>query len=250
MPSVLPFNTQDVALGMEPSRLRRTVSSTISHALLAVAFLWLTACFGEPRPVRRAEADPEESRPRPPIPDVEDRVEPSEVPSRARDGVEEGGEERSGDPLLDWAPPYEGTAGIVDVPSPGGRVATLVGVETGRHPTFDRIVFTFAGEVLPGYHLEYVDRPVRRCGSGQTVELHGEGWLEVRLEPAAAHDEDGRPTVGDRRLEPALTVVLEAVLTCDFEAVVTWVLAVQSPNRYRVLELEDPARLVIDVRHE
>jgi len=31
---------------------------------------------------------------------------------------------------------------------------------------------------------------------------------------------------------------------------VTWVLAVQSPNRYRVLELEDPARLVIDVRHE
>jgi len=210
--------------------------------------LCFAACLGEERPARRSGAEQDEvRRARPPIPDVEDEEESLDEGPGAPSDSDEG---EGGDALVAWEPPYEGTAGIVDVPSPGGRVATLVGVETGRHPTFDRVVFTFAGGGLPGYHLEYVDRPVRRCGSGQTVELPGDGWLEIRLEPAAAHDEEGRPTVGDRRLEPALPVVLEAVLSCDFEAVVTWVLAVESPNRYRVLELEEPARLVVDVRHE
>ena len=220
-----------------------------------VALLVLTACLGEERPVRRGGADRDGgTAARPPIPDVER----PERPERRGDGppAEAAGTETGeaagarGDALLAWEPPHQGTAGIVDEPSPTGRVATLVGVETGRHPTFDRIVFTFAGGDLPGYHLEYVDRPVRRCGSGEPVELPGDGWLEVRLEPAAAHDEEGRPTVGERRLEPAHPVVLEAVLTCDFEAVVTWVLAVESPNRYRVLELEEPSRLAVDVRHE
>lgn len=229
---------------------RETCRSQLSSCLLVVLLMWTVACLGEERPVRRGDTAPESGEgARPPIPDVDD----GETPRRATDGsADRAGEPDAGggDPLLAWEPPYEGTAGIVDVPSPGGRVATLVEVETGRHPTYDRIVFTFVGDVLPGYHLEYVDRPVRRCGSGQPVELPGDGWLEVRLEPAAAHDEGGRPTVEERRLAPAHPAVLEAVLTCDFEAVVIWVLAVESPNRYRVLELEEPSRLVVDVRHQ
>src|SRR3990172_2005408 len=31
---------------------------------------------------------------------------------------------------------------------------------------YDRVVFEFAGDSLPGYHVEYVNRPVVRCGSG------------------------------------------------------------------------------------
>jgi hypothetical protein len=41
----------------------------------------------------------------------------------------------------------------------------------------------------------------------------------------------------------------ELELTCDFEAVVTWVLGLESPNRYQVRELSNPPRLVVDVRH-
>jgi len=237
----------------------------IAPALVAMLLATTLGCLGEERPVRRAET--EAAGERPPIPDVEESpgadARPAsppaaapeaagDAPSEAEPTEAEPGEPTGagGDPLLAWEPPYEGTAGIVDEPPAGRRVATLVGVETGRHATYDRNVFTFAGSDLPGYHLEYVDQPVRRCGSGEPVELPGDGWLEVRLEPAAAHDEDGRPTLGRRRLAPAHPVVLEAVLTCDFEAVVTWVLAVESPNRYRVLELTEPARLVVDVRHE
>jgi hypothetical protein len=55
-------------------------------------------------------------------------------------------------------------------------------------------------------------------------------------------------TVG-REVPVALANVRRLVLTCDFEAVVVWVLAVGSPNRYRVTVLEGPPRLVVDLRH-
>lgn len=145
-------------------------------------------------------------------------------------------------------PPFEGTAGVVDVPRSGAGAAVLRDVRTGRQAGFDRVVFEFEGSV-PGYHVEYVDRPVRQCGSGTAVEVAGDGWLEVRMMPAHAHTEAGRPTIERRKRSLRYPVLRELESTCDFEAVVTWVLGVASPNRYRVLELQDPPRLVVDIRH-
>ncbi len=102
---------------------------------------------------------------------------------------------------------------------------------------------------MPGIHVEYVDEPVRACGSGEAVALPGDAWLEVRITPVHAHTDLGRPTIEERRRAPDLPAVLEIVQTCDFEAVVTWVLAVRSPEGFRLTRLDDPARLVVDVRH-
>jgi hypothetical protein len=66
---------------------------------------------------------------------------------------------------------------------------------------------------------------------------------------ANAHTREGRPTVTERERMTGLPVLSEVELTCDFEAVVTWVLGVESPNRYRVRELSSPPRLVIELRH-
>lgn len=140
------------------------------------------------------------------------------------------------------------TAGIIDRPRPDASTATLSAVRSGTHEGFDRVVFEFDARV-PGYHIEYIDRPVRKCGSGKVTQMAGDGWLEVRMSPARAHTEDGRSTVTERERMPNLTVLSELELTCDFEAVLTWVLGVESPNRYRVHELTGPPRLVVDVRH-
>ena len=139
------------------------------------------------------------------------------------------------------------TAGIVDRERPIAGAATLVGVRAARHEDFDRIVFEFA-EGRPGFHVEYVDRPVRDCGAGEVVPVAGDGWLLVRFTPANAHDEEGRATAGERRMSVGLPVVLEVVRICDFEAVVEYVLGVAAPHRYRVVELESPPRVVIDIR--
>lgn len=143
---------------------------------------------------------------------------------------------------------FKGTAGITERKHKGGGVAILRAVRTAAHSSFDRVVFEFEGSSLPGYQIEYIDRPIRQCGSGRVVPLAGDGWLRVRLEPANAHTEQGEPTITDRERRPNHPNLKELKLICDFEAQVEWVLGLGSPNRYRVLELSKPARLVMDVR--
>ena len=139
------------------------------------------------------------------------------------------------------------TAGIVDLaPGPGG-VASLISLRAAEHAGYDRVVWELSGSA-PGVHVEYVDRPVRQCGSGEPVPLPGDAWLEVRLEPARAHTEEGLPTIAERRRTAGLPLVQEMVQTCDFEAVVTWVLAVSSPEPIRVTRLASPPRVVVDIR--
>lgn len=133
---------------------------------------------------------------------------------------------------------------------PGQQPPTVTAMRTSRHDGFDRFVLELdpAGG-LPGFTAEYIDRPVRECGSGRTVELPGDGWLELHLIGARAHDDDGRPTVTTREGSPRLPNLLAHDMTCDFEGQVEWVLAVASPEAFRVLDLRDPWRLVVDVRH-
>jgi hypothetical protein len=129
-----------------------------------------------------------------------------------------------------------------------GEPRLLRAVRAASNVGYDRVVFEFADGV-PGYHLEYVDKPVRDCGAGDVKPIAGDGWLEVRFYPANAHTEQGEPTVRERELHPALPIVREIERTCDFEAVVTWVIGTASPNRYKVFELGTPPRLVVDILH-
>jgi hypothetical protein len=141
---------------------------------------------------------------------------------------------------------FVGTLGPVDRQKPGAQVAVLASVRTAKHEGFERIVFEFSGEALPGYHVEYIDHPLQ-CGSGEAVDLAGNAWLEVRLTPAQAHDDSGQPTIQERERAIVFQMIKEIELTCDFEADVTWVLGVAAAHRYRVIELSAPARLVVDV---
>ncbi len=186
-------------------------------------------------------AGPEEGDAAAPVPGAEGPAAASGLapdPSRGTDDTAGADTGRAG-----W------TAGIVDRRRPEVRMTVLEEIRSARNDGYDRVVFRFSDNVLPGYHLEYVDRPVRQCGSGKAVEVAGDGWLAVRLEPAQAHDERGRATVRERERALDLPVLRELQSTCDFEGQVEWVLGVASPNRFRVLELSDPARLVVDVRH-
>ena len=142
----------------------------------------------------------------------------------------------------------EWTAGLVDVKRSGFAPVTLREVRTARNEGFDRLVLQFDGDQLPGYHVEYVDKPVIKCGSGNPTEVAGQGWLQVRMQPAQAH-EGAQVTVAERERKLGLPLVQELELTCDFEGEVTWVLGVKSPNKYRVMELKGPTRLVVDVQH-
>lgn len=147
------------------------------------------------------------------------------------------------------APMPEWTAGRTGVRRRSAGVATVREVRAAPNQGFDRFVVVFGADPVPGYRVEYVDKPVRQCGSGDATQVAGDGWLAITLHNARAHTDQGRATVQQRERALSLPVLREWEFTCDFEAEVQIVLGVASPNRYRVLELANPSRLVIDIQH-
>ena len=126
-------------------------------------------------------------------------------------------------------------------------VAVLRDVRIARHEGYDRVVFEFDGH-LPPWEVRAVRSPAA-CGSGDAVDPGGAAALEVDFRPASAHTEEGAPTVRERNRRPGLPALRAARLTCDFEAIVTWVLGVDHAGEIRALELTSPARLAVDIRH-
>ncbi|MFP5375543.1 MAG: hypothetical protein ACLGIO_02015, partial [Acidimicrobiia bacterium] len=116
-----------------------------------------------------------------------------------------------------------------------------------------RVVFEF-DPVVPGYTIDYAERPVTEDGSGDEVPVEGEALLAVRMENAAGARIDGEavtPTyTGPDRVAAAGTpsAVIEVVDAGDFEGVVTWVLGLRHrADAVSVSRLTGPPRLVIDV---
>lgn len=150
------------------------------------------------------------------------------------------------------APPRDWTAGARAV-NRTAVGATLRGLRYGRNdaagenPGFDRMVLDFGGGPIPGYRVEYVDRPVRQCGSGDTVELEGDGWLVIRMHNTRAHDDAGRATISPRERKVGLPILREMEIICDFEGETAIALGVARPNRYRVMELPNGPVLAIDI---
>jgi hypothetical protein len=150
----------------------------------------------------------------------------------------------------DFAPASAGwSAGIVRLPGSGFGQAVLMSVRHAVHARFDRLVFEFAPGARPIAQTEYIDSPVRHCASGEVVPLAGDAWLELKLTNAVAHTEEGHPTINERAQSLDMPIVKELKLTCDFEADVTWVAGVSSPEKYRLFVLDNPPRVVIDLRH-
>ena len=145
--------------------------------------------------------------------------------------------------------------GITEAPSTAAvpPLPVLTALRTGTHDGWVRVTFEVGGDSggavsgRPGYHVEYVDRPLIACGSGEQIFPVGDAWLRIRLEPAAAHTEQGEPTLGPGEVAVDGSLLRRIYRTCDFEGIVTYVLALSAPNPYRVVTLEDPVRIVVDV---
>jgi hypothetical protein len=147
-----------------------------------------------------------------------------------------------------------GTNPVEGVPEETGT-ALLERIALGRHEGFDRVVFQFEN-LRPGYRVAYVERPLVEDGSGAPVEVSGGAVLLIRMEPASGFDlatDEGRLVYkGPRRIDGAgagTSIVKEAVRTGDFEAVLSWAIGVEEEVDFRVRELDDPARLVVDLRN-
>lgn len=142
------------------------------------------------------------------------------------------------------APAALAGAGTATAATP--RVPTLVGIRTAHHPTYDRVVFDFAGGLPSRHWVRYVS-PLRADPSGQVVPVAGRAVLAVTLSPTNAHTATGVPTA-PARVAYALPNVMTVVRAGDFEAVTTYGIGVAQKASFRVFTLRHPDRLVIDIR--
>ena len=144
---------------------------------------------------------------------------------------------------------FTGTHGTTHRGHAANHVVIVQNVQTGCCHTFDRLLFQFEGIRLPTYTVQYVPGPITACGSGATVPMIGNARLRIAFDVAQAHTEAGQSTVSprDRRLNcPNLR---QLVTTCDFEAKVEFVAGLDAKRPYCVVELQNPTRLVIDIKH-
>jgi hypothetical protein len=156
----------------------------------------------------------------------------------------------------DGIDPMEGasTDPVVSEPS-GAGVSLLTDVRVARHEGFDRVVFEFDGAV-PGYDVRYVEPPITEDGSGDEIEVEGDAFLAVVMQPASGFDlssgEGEQTYTGPTRIAGAdagTGVIQEVVRTGDFEAVLGWVIGISDRVDFRVDTVESPSRLVVDVRN-
>jgi len=139
---------------------------------------------------------------------------------------------------------FEGTTDPIVVRTERVDPITLSDVRASSREAHNRVVFEFQGNELPGYEIGYLERTPRDCETGRVVDLAGDRHLGVRFSPAGAEDEGAvAHHTGD-----GFPVVRSSRMICDRENAVEWAIGVTETAPYRVLELEDPVRLVVDLR--
>jgi hypothetical protein len=145
---------------------------------------------------------------------------------------------------------------VVVAPSSAKATALLERVAVGHHEGYDRVVFEFRDEGLPGYRVEYVPPPLKEDGSGAPVDVAGNAFVVVRMEPASGFDlnsgEGELVYKGPKRIagsSAGATVVKEIARTGDFEAVLSWAIGLEAKADFRVTTAASPARLIVDLRN-
>jgi hypothetical protein len=126
-------------------------------------------------------------------------------------------------------------------PAPALPLPYLVAIYVGDHPEADpkyqRISFYFRG-AFPEYNFQYV-RSVTAEGSGATVPLQGNSFLQIGFSSAQTHDNDGASTVKAMPKNPIGFQNLKSyAFAGDFEGYVTYGLGLQvAPDSDQVLAI-------------
>ena len=130
---------------------------------------------------------------------------------------------------------------------PDGPSAKLAAVRAAGHPGYDRVVFQFDGAKVPAYRIGYVREIALGETDDQFLTLKGDALIEATFQGTASDDyRPGTQTMPDK-LTPALPQVRQLGLAEDWEGVVRIGIGLDHRAGFRVLELTNPVRVVVDV---
>ena len=143
---------------------------------------------------------------------------------------------------------FTGTVGTTHKAHAANHVVLVQSVDTGCCAQFDRIVFNIEGLHEPTYTIKYKQPPFSECGSGMNVPVSGHAWLDIRFKVAQTHTDAGQATVPNR-INVNCSNLRRIDKLCDFESDVELVVSLDAKKPYRVVEIQDPTKLIIDIKH-
>jgi hypothetical protein len=131
-------------------------------------------------------------------------------------------------------------------PNPPRGISLLQTMRIGTQDGWDRIAFEFK-DTRPAVEIEYVTK-AQTCGKGDDVSLPGDAMLSVRFRQTQAHTDAGVPTLPSREMAGPGSTILKASVICDFEGETGVAIGVKTKTPYKVTMLQNPTRVVIDVK--
>jgi hypothetical protein len=128
-------------------------------------------------------------------------------------------------------------------------VANIVDVRVGTHDGYDRVVFEFE-QGTPELTLDRAEPPFTQDGSGLPIDVEGDSFLGLVMRGGTKQTDAGTSSYdGSTDISPGFPALVHLTEAGDFERQSTWYLGLTGEACVRVLLLDGPPRLVIDVEH-
>jgi len=128
-------------------------------------------------------------------------------------------------------------------------VANIIDVRVGTHVGYDRVVFEF-DQGTPELTLDRAEPPFTQDGSGLPIEVDGSSFLGLVMRGGTKQTDAGTSSYqGSTDIAAGFPALVHLIEAGDFERQSTWYLGLTGDACVRVLLLEGPPRLVIDVEH-
>lgn len=128
-------------------------------------------------------------------------------------------------------------------------VANIVDVRAGTHDGYDRVVFEFE-QGTPELTLDRAEPPFSQDASGLPMDVEGNSFLGLVMRGGSKQTDAGTSSYGGPTdMSPGFPAVAHLIEGGDFERQSTWYIGLTGEQCVRVLLLDEPPRLVIDVEH-
>jgi hypothetical protein len=128
--------------------------------------------------------------------------------------------------------------------------AHLTYVAVGAHEGYDRVVYTYLEDSIPGYRVESAHAPFYRDPSGLPMDVAGTSVFQIAILGGTKVADDGSITYdGPTSFEPSYGQIVQLVERGDFEATNTWYLGLNGGECLRAFTLTSPTRIVVDIQH-
>lgn len=201
-----------------------------SAALLSVAML--VACGGDASSPTSSPTDPASPRPT--------AATDSPAPASPSPGTVEPSASPTG-PAADF------TCDLPIVDAGTAPIANIVDVRVGTHDGYDRFVIEFE-QGTPELTLDRAEPPFVQDGSGFPVEVDGESFLSLVMRGGSKQTDAGASSYeGSTDFDTGFPMLVHALEIGDFERQSTWILGLTDEACVRMLLLDGPPRVVIDI---